>query len=75
MNQQPAAKWSFEQLSNAFEAVFANLTDEILDGQAPALSDERMTEINMTWAEVLASARWTYRQWSRALDREAQAAA
>jgi hypothetical protein len=72
MNQQPAARWSFEQLSNAFEQVFVDLTDDIIDGQAPALSDERMAEINMTWAEVLVSARWTFRQWSKALDREAQ---
>lgn len=71
-NQQSAAKWSFEQLSDAFERVFAALTDDILDGQAPALSDERMTEINLTWSEVLASACWTYKQWSKALDREAQ---
>jgi hypothetical protein len=69
------AKWSYEQLSVAFEIVFADLTDDIIDGRAPALSDDQMAEINITWAEVLASARWTYRQWSKALDRGAQYAA
>jgi hypothetical protein len=75
MNQQLTAKWSFVQLSDAFERVFAELTDEIINGNTPALSDEQMEAINLTWAEVLASARWTYRQWSKALDREAQYAA
>ena len=74
MNQQPtaAAKWSFEQLSDAFERVFSPLTDAIIDGQAPALPDAQMEAINLTWAETLAMAKWTYRQWSKALDREAR---
>ena len=42
----------FEQLSAAFDAVFAELTDAIIDGQAQALPDARMTEINLTWAET-----------------------
>jgi len=67
MNQQPATKWSFEQLSDAFERVFAALTDDIVDGRAPALPDEQMETINLTWAETLASARWTFKQWNRAV--------
>jgi len=72
MNQHPSIKWSFEKLAAAFEDVFSDLTDDIIDGKAPALSDDQMAAINLAWAEVLASARWTYRQWEKALDREAQ---
>lgn len=75
MNQQPGAKWPFEQLVTAFEYLFAELTDDVIDGIAPAPSDEQMTAMNLAWAETLAAARWTPGRWAKALERETRCAA
>jgi hypothetical protein len=63
-----ANRWTFRQMDRASAIIFADLTDDILAGTAPALSDERMTAINMLWFETLARAGWTQAEWDTALD-------
>jgi len=59
-------KWTFERLLQTHLYVFAELGAALEAGTEADISDERMTEMHMAWAETLAIANWTSRQFERA---------
>lgn len=67
------ARWTYEQVSQAFMYVFAELSEAVMAGNPERVSEERMVAMNVAWWETLDAAGWTKTEWERAQRQEAAA--